>query len=134
MTNDVFIFFFKQKTAYEMRISDWSSDVCSSDLGRRVAVVVGRDDDTADDRRNGENSDDPARTAFEAILLRNGRGRARTVERGRGSNRRRNHRGRGERDRRFGEQIHHFLHPLVLYIFSTRPEDVSPPVFGIDVF
>src|SRR3546814_6457894 len=28
-------FFFKQKTAYEMRISDWSSDVCSSDLGRR---------------------------------------------------------------------------------------------------
>src|SRR3546814_413388 len=29
------IFFFKQKTAYEMRISDWSSDVCSSDLGER---------------------------------------------------------------------------------------------------
>src|SRR3546814_9996959 len=28
-------FFVKQKTAYEMRISDWSSDVCSSDLGRR---------------------------------------------------------------------------------------------------
>src|SRR3546814_2261299 len=28
----LFIFFFKQKTAYEMRISDWSSDVCSSDL------------------------------------------------------------------------------------------------------
>src|SRR3546814_4972567 len=35
-------FFFKQKTAYEMRISDWSSDVCSSDLphlvGRELAV------------------------------------------------------------------------------------------------
>src|SRR3546814_7082609 len=29
----VLFFFFKQKTAYEMRISDWSSDVCSSDLG-----------------------------------------------------------------------------------------------------
>src|SRR3546814_12132570 len=28
------VFFFKQKTAYEMRISDWSSDVCSSDLGQ----------------------------------------------------------------------------------------------------
>src|SRR3546814_5874933 len=28
------VFFFKQKTAYEMRISDWSSDVCSSDLRR----------------------------------------------------------------------------------------------------
>src|SRR3546814_4878632 len=30
-------FFFKQKTAYEMRISDWSSDVCSSDLFNPVA-------------------------------------------------------------------------------------------------
>src|SRR3546814_8938009 len=33
----VFFFFFKQKTAYDMRISDWSSDVCSSDL---VGLVV----------------------------------------------------------------------------------------------
>src|SRR3546814_13160992 len=31
----LFLFFFKQKTAYEMRISDWSSDVCSSDLTDR---------------------------------------------------------------------------------------------------
>src|SRR3546814_18741969 len=31
-----FFFFFKQKTAYEMRISDWSSDVCSSDLHAHV--------------------------------------------------------------------------------------------------
>src|SRR3546814_15359798 len=31
----VYFFFFKQKTAYEMRISDWSSDVCSSDLRRQ---------------------------------------------------------------------------------------------------
>src|SRR3546814_11330574 len=31
-------FFFKQKTAYEMRISDWSSDVCSSDLTGHVTV------------------------------------------------------------------------------------------------
>src|SRR3546814_7981434 len=31
------LFFFKQKTAYEMRISDWSSDVCSSDLPRGVS-------------------------------------------------------------------------------------------------
>src|SRR3546814_4609876 len=37
-------FFFKQKTAYEMRISDWSSDVCSSDLQNAadgIAVVQG---------------------------------------------------------------------------------------------
>src|SRR3546814_11594146 len=33
----MFVFFFKQKTAYEMRISDWSSDVCSSDLHLRSA-------------------------------------------------------------------------------------------------
>src|SRR3546814_5830434 len=32
----LFVFFFKQKTAYEMRISDWSSDVCSSDLRGRA--------------------------------------------------------------------------------------------------
>src|SRR3546814_4132410 len=42
----VFFFFFKQKTAYEMRISDWSSDVCSSDLGdERPHVAVRRRDD-----------------------------------------------------------------------------------------
>src|SRR3546814_4924649 len=53
-----FIFFFKQKTAYEMRISDWSSDVCSSDLlpagvdgglasaraDRSMATAVAQDD------------------------------------------------------------------------------------------
>src|SRR3546814_118007 len=33
-------FFFKQKTAYEMRISDWSSDVCSSDLGLAGRIIV----------------------------------------------------------------------------------------------
>src|SRR3546814_4279281 len=31
-------FFFKQKTAYEMRISDWSSDVCSSDLLQQASI------------------------------------------------------------------------------------------------
>src|SRR3546814_2968850 len=49
--NVICVFFFKQKTAYEMRISDWSSDVCSSDLiqarmvARRVAAgetIVGK--------------------------------------------------------------------------------------------
>src|SRR3546814_4858319 len=41
------LFFFKQKTAYEMRISDWSSDVCSSDLdvpvsGKPAEVRMGK--------------------------------------------------------------------------------------------
>src|SRR3546814_7275547 len=49
----VSFFFFKQKTAYEMRISDWSSDVCSSDLkacsvpGRRSCWAVFRHIDEA---------------------------------------------------------------------------------------
>src|SRR3546814_4060180 len=44
------IFVFKQKTAYELRISDWSSDVCSSDLTRRPD----------DDRGQGGRIPDPA--------------------------------------------------------------------------
>src|SRR3546814_2630361 len=41
---DMMFFFFKQKTAYEMRISDWSSDVCSSDLfhGQAADSRLGR--------------------------------------------------------------------------------------------
>src|SRR3546814_10202433 len=35
------VFFFKQKTAYEMRISDWSSDVCSSDLIAEGGIAAG---------------------------------------------------------------------------------------------
>src|SRR3546814_5550705 len=44
MTSIFSIFFFKQKTAYEMRISDWSSDVCSSDLAdhARQGVLLSR--------------------------------------------------------------------------------------------
>src|SRR3546814_6568300 len=38
-------FFFKQKTAYEMRISDWSSDVCSSDLNFGVSARNGGGND-----------------------------------------------------------------------------------------
>src|SRR3546814_13076025 len=38
----VVFFFFKQKTAYEMRISDWSSDVCSSDLFAQKRIIVHR--------------------------------------------------------------------------------------------
>src|SRR3546814_7594486 len=41
----MFFFFFKQKTAYEMRISDWSSDVCSSDLVRVDFILIGKGTD-----------------------------------------------------------------------------------------
>src|SRR3546814_4106498 len=48
----MFFFFFKQKTAYEMRISDWSSDVCSSDLcpvwpGQPITAHWGFEDPSA---------------------------------------------------------------------------------------
>src|SRR3546814_1765906 len=56
-------FFFKQKTAYEMRISDWSSDVCSSDLRDRAVVDRGtvgdRDRLFADHMRVGVEDDVP---------------------------------------------------------------------------
>src|SRR3546814_1206494 len=45
-----FFFFFKQKTAYEMRISDWSSDVCSSDLLPSALVL----DDVAKQMEAGD--------------------------------------------------------------------------------
>src|SRR3546814_5290817 len=45
----VYVFFFKQRTAYEMRISDWSSDVCSSDLGIRNGTVRAKKDPTVSD-------------------------------------------------------------------------------------
>src|SRR3546814_8651487 len=53
-----FFFFFKQKTAYEMRISDWSSDVCSSDL------IVNYDvrESIAAAERAAARSSDPAAT------------------------------------------------------------------------
>src|SRR3546814_5177695 len=47
-------FFFKQKTAYEMRISDWSSDVCSSDLATHLADVAHLDDVPARPRGGDE--------------------------------------------------------------------------------
>src|SRR3546814_5679319 len=54
----VFVLFFKQKTAYEMRISDWSSDVCSSDLLHR---------------RLRHQADLRARTGLPAVAVRHGR-------------------------------------------------------------
>src|SRR3546814_5610286 len=39
-THFCYFFFFKQKTAYDMRISDWSSDVCSSDLATIYQAVI----------------------------------------------------------------------------------------------
>src|SRR3546814_2256961 len=46
----IVLVFFKQKTAYEMRISDWSSDVCSSDL---ILVLLGAVEDQPHQLRPG---------------------------------------------------------------------------------
>src|SRR3546814_7515583 len=49
-----FFFFFKQKTAYEMRISDWSSDVCSSDLEHPIGRDPCRPGQEAHDGKHGD--------------------------------------------------------------------------------
>src|SRR3546814_5320101 len=61
-------FFFKQKTAYEMRISDWSSDVCSSDL----AVA-------ADQARRGEGGGDHAAACLAERMRADGKGNLATI-------------------------------------------------------
>src|SRR3546814_5374051 len=53
----ILFFFFKQKTAYEMRISDWSSDVCSSDLLDRRVVDIDPGRPCARARRNAADAD-----------------------------------------------------------------------------
>src|SRR3546814_7976498 len=55
----MYVFFFKQKTAYEMRISDWSSDVCSSDLAIDDAAAIAIERHPADP---------PARVARRAVV------------------------------------------------------------------
>src|SRR3546814_1124441 len=66
-------FFFKQKTAYEMRISDWSSDVCSSDLSvARAAELAcqGAARRQARSRREAAGQDDLAHLVVELLLQR----------------------------------------------------------------
>src|SRR3546814_12908277 len=61
-------FFFKQKTAYEMRISDWSSDVCSSDLeGDRRAVGDRAADDQSRYRRSVDAQEPAVRSVPQAV-------------------------------------------------------------------
>src|SRR3546814_6119007 len=50
----VYFFFFKQKTAYEMRISDWSSDVCSSDLSGQILLERRNGGEHGGRRRHGD--------------------------------------------------------------------------------
>src|SRR3546814_3483892 len=57
------VFFFKQKTAYDMRISDWSSDVCSSDLSIRWNHCGGRDCLRSTSCREGSKRVRPSRSS-----------------------------------------------------------------------
>src|SRR3546814_8222122 len=70
-----FIFFFKQKTAYEMRISDWSSDVCSSDLLVYVASRTRWESDSAlrcDHYHRDDRLIDTTGASFRLTALRDG--------------------------------------------------------------
>src|SRR3546814_9982010 len=61
----LFFFFFKQKTAYEMRISDWSSDVCSSDLvGEDAGVAAARELHLGRPRRGAAGKGDRAAVRY----------------------------------------------------------------------
>src|SRR3546814_2650271 len=70
MCCSIIVFFFKQKTAYEMRISDWSSDVCSSDLRARLRAE-GYPEDLLDAYLPGgmamASDSAPSRTVFDAM-------------------------------------------------------------------
>src|SRR3546814_9609992 len=66
----VFVFFFKQKTAYEMRISDWSSDVCSSNLARIVVGSATHVHDVVADLRTLDEADADNRQRLERLVAR----------------------------------------------------------------
>src|SRR3546814_2861426 len=68
----LWFFFFKQKTAYEMRISDWSSDVCSSDLEAEVSQEHFRDSVIRRRARTGEQVKIEWKDVFYSVLT--GRG------------------------------------------------------------
>src|SRR3546814_3291088 len=64
------VFLFKQKTAYEMRISDWSSDVCSSDLGHVHRRIRGEALSARAVSRSAHGPSDPRSTPRVAALTR----------------------------------------------------------------
>src|SRR5881396_4230737 len=64
-----FFFFFKQKTAYEMVRSDWSSDVCSSDLGAAPAWFATRTNPAEALRGSGRSTSDHSSFARKALLI-----------------------------------------------------------------
>src|SRR3546814_7420199 len=77
----LFVFVFKQKTAYEMRISDWSSDVCSSDL--RGQAVRGYAQRAVGRRVRGKRRQDLDRLAADIDVRAPAAGRGRRLDRAR---------------------------------------------------
>src|SRR3546814_6992284 len=63
------VFFFKQKTAYEMRISDWSSDVCASDLVGIILILARHRPDEGIGFRARAHVDRPGRRNHRFLIL-----------------------------------------------------------------
>src|SRR3546814_7153732 len=114
-----FFFFFKQKTAYEMRISDWSSDVCSSDLGAGVVAVRGR-------RGPGA----PA-VAVAAVVRTGLRAPDRTAARGRGMDRgrRRGGRPRSIRSEEHTSELQSLMrHSYAVFCLKKKNKHTTRPI------
>src|SRR3546814_8887701 len=63
------LFFFKQKTAYELRISDWSSDVCSSDLGRFLPLCNKNREKLISEAKASNGGEKPIRERMAVITI-----------------------------------------------------------------
>src|SRR3546814_3305447 len=72
----IIFFFFKQKTAYEMRISDWSSDVCSSDLSMPVQIDRIGTEQVNRQQRQSDPADHPEETVTRPVEQRDDQDRS----------------------------------------------------------
>src|SRR3546814_14083201 len=126
----VFFFFFKQKTAYELRISDWSSDVCSSDLRgmhrRQPRLLLGHrnlvEHQARHDRVGRSSADVPREAALDRKSVVSGKSLSVRVDLG------------GRRILKKKKHITHLMiqHPTDQYVILSPPFPNDQYHFNID--